>query len=68
MTLRTTALCPDCEDGVREYLCSTCNGSGEGPADGTRCWFCKGPGVFTKSCVTCDGTGEVDATEEEDAA
>jgi hypothetical protein len=26
-------------------LCSTCNGSGEGPADGTRCWRCKGSGV-----------------------
>lgn len=25
--------------------CTSCNGSGEGPADGTTCWKCKGSGV-----------------------
>lgn len=28
-----------------EEICSTCNGSGEGPADGTICWSCQGSGV-----------------------
>lgn len=27
-------------------LCVTCNGSGEGRYDGTRCWSCKGSGEF----------------------
>jgi DnaJ-class molecular chaperone len=29
----------------QEYsICPSCNGSGEGPADGTTCWRCKGSG------------------------
>lgn len=28
-----------------EETCQYCNGSGEGPADGTTCWNCKGKGV-----------------------
>lgn len=45
-------VCDDCfnecelvSDEEDEPYCSTCNGSGEGPADGTRCWNCKGSGV-----------------------
>ncbi len=30
---------------AEEQLCTTCNGSGEGQFDGTRCPVCKGWGV-----------------------
>lgn len=28
-----------------EEICVSCNGSGEGHYDGTRCWSCRGTGV-----------------------
>ena len=34
---------PEDED-TEPYLCPTCNGSGEGQYEGTRCWACKGSG------------------------
>lgn len=34
----------DLEEESPWIICSTCNGSGEGPADGTTCWRCKGNG------------------------
>ncbi len=35
------------EDEERDVMCSSCNGSGEGYADGTRCHDCKGMGSYT---------------------
>lgn len=33
------------DDDEEEYrICPSCGGSGEGPADGTTCWRCKGSG------------------------
>lgn len=29
-------------------LCSNCNGSGEGYADGSKCWICRGQGVVIR--------------------
>lgn len=36
--------CDECLEEM-ESTCQTCGGSGEGPADGTTCWKCKGSGV-----------------------
>jgi hypothetical protein len=52
--LRANDICPDCEapfgggcscsDDMSWTICETCNGSGEGPADGTVCSVCRGHG------------------------
>lgn len=34
------------EEFESDALCANCNGSGEGPYDGTRCIVCKGSGVI----------------------
>ena len=34
-----------CDECLEDSTCQTCGGSGEGPADGTTCWRCKGSGV-----------------------
>jgi len=61
----TMTECEDCEGkGWLEELCGSCNGSGEGCADGTRCRSCKGKGVEMCICETCDGEGEVEQDEE----
>jgi hypothetical protein len=43
------------------YLCSQCNGSGEGYADGSRCSACRGSG---ESRMTDDGEDAYDAYRE----
>lgn len=45
------AHCPDCRSldcftEIEDELCFTCNGSGEGYTDGSRCSSCKGSGSF----------------------
>lgn len=35
-------------------LCESCNGSGEGYNDGSRCSSCKGQGEFEVTCRECD--------------
>ena len=60
--------CDECDgEGYASYICDTCNGSGEGRADGTRCQTCRGPGEGTELCRKCGGIGDiqVDDTEEE---
>lgn len=57
--------CDDCEEGRVEIHCSTCNGSGEGMADGTICRECRGWGGYVDRCDTCGGTGEVEQDEDE---
>ena len=44
--------CPDCKertdddtDEEEHNICSSCNGSGEGMYDGTRCAYCHGRGT-----------------------
>jgi hypothetical protein len=39
-----------------DHLCSACNGSGEGYADGTTCRTCRGAGG---SSLTLSGTDEI---------
>jgi RecJ-like exonuclease len=38
------AVAADNEDDDEEHICPTCNGSGEGMYDGSRCYKCKGTG------------------------
>lgn len=40
-----------------EVVCSTCSGSGEGMADGARCWSCKGTGTLM---IIMDGRDQDD--------
>jgi len=52
--------CPECEGGgMSLYICLSCNGSGEGMADGTKCLTCNGKGEIPSECETCDGLGLV---------
>lgn len=52
--------CEVCEGtGWIDGYCLTCNGSGEGMADGTKCHACKGSGSCKDGCLTCEGTGKV---------
>ena len=53
--------CPRCAgDGYLDYTCKSCNGSGEGPADGTRCGVCpRSEGVIRDTCDVCDGEGKL---------
>jgi hypothetical protein len=44
-TMRYVPLEEEYEDDDEPPYCLTCGGSGEGPADGTRCTSCKGSGV-----------------------
>ena len=59
-----TVACTACEGvGQHEPLCLTCNGSGEGMVDGSRCLACKGGGSFGPfDCEVCMGEGEAGAT------
>ena len=41
--------CHACED-EGTVICSRCNGSGEGMADGSTCPTCKGSGEITCEC------------------
>lgn len=44
-------MCDECEEtGLLKLTCSTCNGSGEGMYDGSRCITCKGSGLETVKC------------------
>ena len=53
--------CDECEGkGFTSETCTACNGSGEGPADGTRCQACKGKGGVHEQCSKCDGSGEME--------
>ena len=48
--------CDECNGkGCVEVRCPTCNGSGEGMYDGSRCRTCKGSGVLTGECPHCAG-------------
>jgi len=52
--------CKDCEGkGYCDNYCDSCSGSGEGPADGTRCGTCKGSGNRQYECQSCEGKGEI---------
>lgn len=33
--------------------CNACSGSGEGPADGSNCYRCKGEGELMVACADC---------------
>jgi RecJ-like exonuclease len=50
--------------------CPRCSGSGEGPADGTRCRTCKGTGLVVnpaaKDDVDDDGDAKYDQWNEEE--
>lgn len=46
--------------------CSTCAGSGEGPADGTRCWRCKGTGELYASRADDDDDADFRITQYEE--
>ena len=47
--------CPKCGgDGECTYICSFCNGSGEGKIDGFTCKLCKGLGMVTDLCEECN--------------
>ena len=50
--------------GRVKLLCTTCNGSGEGMHDGTRCRECNGIGRVWFDCPICDGLGEVYESDE----
>lgn len=58
--------CPKCEDGFSDVLCNFCNGSGEGRADGSHCYRCRGVGTVPEQCEYCEGTGEIDEEQEWD--
>jgi len=50
--------CKQCEgSGHEDGYCGSCNGSGEGYADGTRCQSCKGSGSEKSMCEQCEGSG-----------
>ena len=53
--------CPRCAgDGYLDYTCKSCNGSGEGLADGTRCGVCpRSEGVIRDTCDVCKGECKV---------
>ncbi len=53
--------CPRCAgDGYLDYTCKSCNGSGEGLDDGTRCGVCpKSEGVIRDTCDVCKGKCKV---------
>ena len=38
-------ICHDCSE---PEICTDCDGTGEGHADGTRCWTCHGRGVLER--------------------
>ena len=52
-----TQPCLHCEDGIQEYWCYKCNGSGEGMSDGYNCSDCHGWGSREVECDDCDGRG-----------
>lgn len=47
--------CKECGGkGEKECICGTCNGSGEGKTDGSKCPDCK-TGTVSKECSKCKG-------------
>ena len=54
--------CPEC-DGHGEWLCQSCDGSGEGAFGETRCLSCNGGGVERK-CEACGGEGDHESYRE----
>jgi len=40
----------DCDDGVRDDICGTCHGSGEGQYDESTCTACRGKGNEMSYC------------------
>jgi DnaJ-class molecular chaperone len=54
-------VCPECLGDCREYvICQSCNGSGEGRADGAVCRDCHGDGEKLEVCPWCEGLGHID--------
>lgn len=54
---------------TEEVTCSHCSGSGEGMADGSSCWVCKGRGTIqflTDSEQDDDGDAKYDQWNEEE--
>ncbi len=52
-------------DATADSICPTCNGSGEGRSDGSRCFACNGEGCFevdTDKPVSVD-LGEVNEAD-----
>ncbi len=50
-------------EGTVDIMCSTCNGSGEGMYDGSRCYTCRGVGGWVdQTCPACDGEGAIEET------
>ena len=49
----------ECDEGKQDWICTSCNGSGEGNYDGSRCSSCGGGGASTIDCEECDGRGSV---------
>jgi hypothetical protein len=46
--------CRYCDgSGTIEYICNSCNGSGEGLYDGSTCGSCKGAGSYDMGCEHC---------------
>lgn len=59
-------VCPQCDGAKVAYVeCQRCGGSGEGRADGARCWVCRGTGDVLVKCPSCDGSGYAEDNCEE---
>lgn len=55
------------QPGLEEITCSVCAGSGEGMADGSTCWSCKGSGMLGIALLDeDDGDAEYDQWNEEE--
>lgn len=58
-------ICDRCDYGHVETICSNCDGSGEGYADGTTCSVCHGRGERWAECGSaCEYCGEHAALNE----
>ena len=40
----------DCTDGLVDFVCTNCNGTGEGSKDGSLCSICHGDGEMEEFC------------------
>jgi len=59
------AACPDCDGGIAEVTCWSCNGTGDAMSSMTVvgiCQRCDG-GMIRQECETCNGEGEIEVNE-----
>ena len=57
--------CKTCDgEGCVDYICNSCNGSGEGMYDGSTCHACRGNGEYRDECPDCWNQDEDDTDDQ----